>query len=115
MNTLPDDILYKINDFKVGDVTYWRTKFNDVVNQLNNTYFFCYTEWCCCLCSVCDKKHIELTTPLTYDVALTVYENHYIGLVCRSCDCVIHNCKMSFVNEQNYYHHLEYLYENDII
>ena len=22
---------------------------------------------------------------------------------------------VSFVNEQNYYHHLEYLYENDII
>ena len=114
MNNLPTDILYKINDFKVGDITYWHTKFNDVVNQLNNTYFFCEIEWSCRLCNICDEDFFtELTIELTYDQALTEYEHNYIGMVCQSCGCVIYNCKISFVNEQNYYHYLEYLYGSD--
>ena len=36
---LPPDIIYKIYDFKIGDNTYWNTKFKDVANQFNNTYF----------------------------------------------------------------------------
>ena len=113
---LPLDILYKINDFKVGNITYWHTKFNDVVNQLNNTYFFCETQWCSHLCNICDKHHTELTIELTYDEALTEYEHNYIGMVCQSCGCVIYKCKISFVNEPNYYNYLEYLYgsESDI-
>lgn len=113
MTDLPPDIIYKIHDFKVGDNTYWNTKFNDVVNQLNNTYFFCETHWCSHLCNMCDKCHTDLTTELNCDEALKEYENNYIGMVCQSCGSVIHKCKISFVNEQNYYHYLEYLYGLD--
>ena len=39
-NKLPNEILHKIIDFKVGDVIHWKNKFNDVVNQLNDVEFF---------------------------------------------------------------------------
>ena len=39
-NKLPNEILHKINDFRVGDDIHWKSKFNDVVNQLNDVEFF---------------------------------------------------------------------------
>ena len=37
---LPNEILHKINDFRVGDDIHWKIKFIDVVNQLNDVEFF---------------------------------------------------------------------------
>ena len=36
MLNLPNEILYKINEFKYGDKQYNRKKFNRVINELND-------------------------------------------------------------------------------
>ena len=51
-NKLPNEILHKINDFRVGDDIHWKSKFNDVVNQLSDVEFFCKTHWCSNECNV---------------------------------------------------------------
>ena len=66
-NKLPNEILHKIIDFKVGDVIHWKNKFNDVVNQLNDVEFFCKTHWCSCECELCNKCHKDYMTPLQKD------------------------------------------------
>ena len=104
INNLPDEVVYKINDFRVGDVIHWKNKFNDVVNKLNNIEFFCKTHWCCNECDLCHKCHHDYTAELKYDKALIVYDNDYVGKKCSWCNCKIINCKISFVNEKNYYY-----------
>ena len=107
-NKLPNEILHKINDFRVGDDIHWKSKFNDVVNQLNDVEFFCKTHWCSNECNVCNKCHNDYTIELKYDEALKTYLNDYVGRKCSWCNCKILNCKISFVNEQNYYYMLDY-------
>ena len=41
MDNLPEEIIDKINDFRIGDDIHWKNKFNYVVNELNNVEFFC--------------------------------------------------------------------------
>ena len=108
-----DDIKNKIIDFTHGDDKYWKNKFHDVVNELNEVEFFCETRWCCNECNVCNKCFNDYTVELKYDEALKTYLNDYVGRKCSWCSCKIINCKISFVNEKNYYKYLEEEFLND--
>ena len=66
-------------------------------------------------CNISEVQHQSLKQNgvLVLENALTEYEHNYIGMVCQSCGCVVYNCKISFVNEQNYYQYLEHLYGSE--
>ena len=113
METLPTEVKEKIIDFRVGDDIHWKSKFNDVVNDLNDLMFVCKTHWCSNECELCNKCHNDYTIELKYDEALKTYLYDYVGRKCSWCNCKIIYCKISFVNEKYYYEKEPGYYLND--
>ena len=107
MDNLPKETIDKINDYRYGDDIHWKSKFNDVVNQLNSVEFFCKTHWCSKECELCNECFDDISFELKYDEALEIYLSDFIGKKCSWCNCKIANSKISFVNKKNYYDMLE--------
>ena len=113
MNNLPEDILYKINDFRFGSKKYWKSQFSFVINQLNSVEFFCKTHWCSKECELCNECFNDISMELKFDDALKMYLNDYIGKKCKWCNCKIVDSKISFVNQKNYYDMLDYFSDSE--
>ena len=40
MQNLPEEVIHKINDFRIGDHEYWKNEYNKVMNQLEDINVF---------------------------------------------------------------------------
>ena len=45
MERLPEEVLTKIRDFRFGSKTDWKTSFKDVINEMDN-WFYYFKEVC---------------------------------------------------------------------
>ncbi len=79
MVTLPSELKHLIHDFNKENP--WKPKFDDVVNEMIHVDFQCEVCWNCESCVWCGEDLIEFNIPLSYDKALHICLDHYVGMV----------------------------------
>ena len=96
MNSLPSEVLSKINDYRYGDKVFWKSKFNNVVQHLIHEsvfqYELCWNSESCERCQGDDL--LEFGNLVRYDLCYQFYLDNYVGMVNPTCQCVVKYCKI---------------------
>jgi hypothetical protein len=99
MDTLSDNVLELINDFKCGDDLYWKLRFNEVVREISETEFFTEIIWNIDSCRVCDfLRESEIRLPNKYNSSYHISVSEYKGKPrwYIDCGCFVKQCKIYY-------------------